>query len=74
MKIDAFRRVHGVVPDSLVEAGLPVAEGYAYERMSPTRYVLSFHNGGAKLAYDSSEAKESFFGSPKDMLTMGDSK
>jgi hypothetical protein len=74
MKIDAFRRTHGVVPESLTEAGLPLAEGYAYERMSPTRYVISFKNGGAKLEYDSSDPKESFFGSPKDMLTMGDSK
>jgi len=74
MKLDAYRRVHGVVPDSLTEAGLPAAEGYAYERVNPTRYVLSFRNGGAKLEYDSSEPKERFFGSPKDMLSMGDSK
>lgn len=74
MKIDAYRRVHGVVPDSLADAGLPEADAYAYERVNPTRYVLSFTNGGPKLEYDSSDSKESFFGSPKDMLTMGDSK
>ena len=74
MKIDAYRRVHGVVPDSLAEVGLPEAEAYAYKRVDPAHYVLSFRGGGSKLEYDSSEPKESFFGSPKDMLTMGDSK
>lgn len=74
MKLDAYRRVHGVLPDSLAEAGLPVAEGYAYQRVNPTRYVLSFRNGGAKLEYDSSDSKENFFGSPKDVLNMGDAK
>ncbi len=74
MKLDAYRRVHGVLPDSLAEAGLPVAEGYAYQRVNPTRYVLSFRNGGAKLEYDSSDSKENFFGSPKDVLNMGDAQ
>ena len=74
MKIDAYRRVHGAIPESLEQAGLPVAEGYAYERLSPTHYVVSFRNGGAKLEYDSGESKESFFGSPKDLLNMGDAK
>jgi hypothetical protein len=74
MKIDAYRRVHGVIPESLEQAGLPVAQGYAYERLSPTHYVVSFRNGGAKLEYDSGVSKESFFGSPKDLLNMGDAK
>jgi len=74
MRIDAFRRVHGVVPDSLKDAGLPEADAYTYERVNPTRYVLTFRNGGSKLEYDSSEPRETFFGSPKDVLTMGDSK
>jgi hypothetical protein len=51
-----------------------VGEGYAYERLGPTRYVISFRNGGAKLEYDSNVSKESFFGSPKDVLNMGDAK
>jgi hypothetical protein len=74
MKIDAYHRVHGVVPDSLAEAGLPEADAYAYRRVDPAHYVLSFQGGGSKLEYDSSEPKERFFGSPKDMLTMGDSR
>jgi hypothetical protein len=74
MKVDAYRRVHGAIPESLEEAGLPVGEGYAYERLGPTRYVISFRNGGAKLEYDSNVSKESFFGSPKDVLNMGDAK
>jgi len=66
--------VRAMVRKSIGMAGLPVGEGYAYERVSPTRYVLSFRNGGAKLEYDSSDPKENFFGSAKDMLTMGASK
>ncbi len=74
MRIDAYRRVHGVVPETLAAAGLPEADAYAYQRLDPTHYRLSFHGGGSKLDYDSSEPKESFFGSPRELLTMGDSK
>jgi hypothetical protein len=74
MKIDAYRRMHGVVPDSLTEAGIDGSGGYEFKRVSPTRYVLSFRNRGLKVEYDSIEPKERFFGSPKDMLTMGDSQ
>jgi hypothetical protein len=74
MRIDAYRRVNGVTPDTLSEAGLPENGAYAYNRVSPTRYVLSFRNGGAKLEYDSNEPKDQFFGSPHDMLTMGGSQ
>lgn len=74
MRIDAYRKVHGVVPETLVDAGLPEADAYAYQRLDPTHYRLSFRGGGSKLEYDSSEPKESFFGSPRELLTMGDSK
>jgi len=74
MRIDAYRRVNGVVPETLADAGLPEADAYAYQHVSPTRYILSFRGGGSKLEYDSNEPKERFFGSPKDLLTMGDSQ
>jgi hypothetical protein len=74
MKIDAYRRVHGVTPDTLADAGIAEAGVYAYSRLSPTRYVLSFRTGGSKIEYDSNESKEGFFGSPQDMLTMGGSQ
>ena len=74
MKIDAYRRVNGIVPETLADAGLPEADAYAYQHLSPTHYILSFGGGGSKLEYDSSEPRERFFGSAKDMLTMGDSK
>jgi hypothetical protein len=75
MKIDAYRRMHGgITPEMLTEAGFSEDGAYAYNRVSPTRYVLSFRNGGSKLEYDSNEPKELFFGSPNDMLTMGGSK
>lgn len=72
MKVDAYRRVHGVTPDSLTAAGLPDTAGYAYRRIDPAHYVLAFGVSGPKLEYDSSVPKEGFFGSPREMLTMGD--
>jgi hypothetical protein len=74
MKVDAYRRAHGVTPDSLAAAGLPEGSVYAYRRVSPTRYVLSFGASGSKIEYDSNEPKDQFFGSPQDMLTIGGSK
>jgi hypothetical protein len=75
MKIDAYRRVHGgITPDTLAEVGLPAEGGYAYNRVTPTRYVLSFEVSGSKAEYDSNEPKERYFGSPQDMLTIGGSR
>jgi hypothetical protein len=74
MKIDAYRRVHGVTPDTLVDAGLPDTSGYSYRRIDLAHYVVSFEVNGSKLEYDSSDPKERFFGTPQEMLTMGDSK
>ena len=74
MKVDAYRRVHGVAPDSLADLGLSETGPYAYQRIDPAHYVLSFHGSGPTLEYDSNESKERFFGSPREILTMGDSK
>jgi len=74
MKIDAYRRVHGVTPGSLSEAGLFEAGGYGYTRIDPTRYVVSFQGNGPRLEYDSNISKDRFFGSPQEILTIGASK
>ena len=74
MKIDAYRRVHGVTPDSLANAGLPEAGAYVYQRMDSERYVLSFRDDGSKIEYDSNESRDGFFGTPKEILTMGGSQ
>jgi len=74
MKIDAYRRVHGVTPDSLAEAGLLEEGGYGYRRIDPLHYVVSFQGNGPKLEYDSNQSKDRFFGSPQEILTMGASK
>lgn len=74
MKIDAYQRVHGVVPSALTDAGLPGAGPYTYERLSENHYRVGFADNGLKLEYDSSSPKEDFFGSPKEMLSMGTSK
>ena len=74
MKIDAYRRVHGVTPNSLAEAGLVDTDGYGYRRIDPLHYVVSFHGDGPALEYDSNQPKDRFFGSPQEILTMGASK
>ena len=74
MKIDAYRRVHGITPSSLAEAGLLEAGGYGYQRIDPSHYVVWFQGNGPRLEYDSSISKDRFFGSPQDILTMGASK
>jgi hypothetical protein len=74
MKIDAYRRVHGVTPRSLAEAGLLETGGYGYQRIDPLRYVVSFQDNGPRLEYDSNISKDRFFGPPQDILTMGVSK
>jgi len=74
MKIDAYRRVHGVTPNSLAEAGLLETAGYGYQRIDSSHYVVSFQGNGPKLEYDSSQSKDRFFGSPQAILTMGASR
>jgi hypothetical protein len=69
--VDAYKRIHGVTPETLLEAGLSDTAGYGYVRIDSTRYVLSFRVDGPKLEYDSNEGKEQVFGSPQDILSMG---
>ena len=74
MKIDAYRRIHGVTPSSLADVGIFDADGYGYTRIDLTHYVVSFQGNGPKLEYDSNQSKDRFFGSPQEILTMGASK
>lgn len=74
MRIDAYRRIHGITPDSLADAGLSETGPYTYRRIDPSHYVISFDGNGPQLEYDSSEPKERFFGSPKEILTLGGPK
>jgi hypothetical protein len=74
MKIDAYRKVHGVTPSTLAEAGVVEAGGYSYRRIDPLRYAVSFKGNGTRLEYDSSISKDRFFGSPQAILSMGGSK
>lgn len=74
MRIDAYRRVHGVTPRSLSDAGLPDVGPYSYQRVDPTHYVISYRSDAATLDYDSDTTKEQFFGAPEQILTMGGSQ
>ena len=74
MRIDAYRQVHGVTPETLADAGLPVNSGYTYHRVDGWHYILGFENRGPRLEYNSKDPKESFFGSPQAVLSMGESE
>lgn len=73
MKVDAYRKAHGVTPESLTDVGLP-EDAYSYRRVDSGHYILAFQNDSPMIEYDSQVPKESFFGSPRTMLSMGDSK
>jgi hypothetical protein len=71
MKIESYRRSHGVTPDTMMESGLAAGSGYTYTRVDSAHYVLVFENGAARQTYDSSIPIKGTFGSPKEMLSMG---
>lgn len=73
MRVEAFRKLHGVTPETLREAGVPEPP-YAYRRISPTQYVMSIQADGPRLEYDSMISTERFFGPPQTILSMGGSE
>ncbi|HJQ97469.1 MAG TPA: hypothetical protein VJ826_04090 [Candidatus Polarisedimenticolaceae bacterium] len=71
MKIDAYRRGHGVTPDTMMDAGLAAGSGYSYTRVDSSHYVLAFEDRTARQTYDSTTPISSAFGPPKEMFTLG---
>jgi hypothetical protein len=74
MKVDAYRRVHGATPNTLAEAGLPDDGTYMYKRLDPEHYTLSFRAHGPQFEYNSRDSKDTYFGSPQKILSMGENK
>jgi len=74
MRVDAYRRLHGETPETLLDVGLSDTAGYSYVRIDSSRYVLSFRVDGPKLEYDSNEPKDRAFGTPEQILTLGGTK
>jgi hypothetical protein len=74
MKVENYRRVHGATPETLEAAGLPVNAGFGYVRIDLDHYLLSFQTNGPKVEYDSNIPRETFFGSPRSMLTIGEAQ
>ena len=66
IKVEAYRREHGVTPEALQDAGL--ASPYSYTRINPNTYVVAIDLHGSKLEYDSTVSLEKFFGTPQEML------
>lgn len=71
MKIEAYRRTHGVTPDTLIAVGIADGSGYNYRRLDPGRYALSFQGNGTPVEYDSMVPMQQFFGTPAEMLSTG---
>jgi|RhiMethySRZTD1v2_1073278.scaffolds.fasta_scaffold79878_4 hypothetical protein len=77
MKIDAYRRVHGATPDTMMDAGLAAGSGYSYMRVDSGHYVLVFEDRTARQTYDSTTPIRNAFGPPKEMFALrapGDSE
>jgi hypothetical protein len=74
MRVEAYRKIHGVAPERLEDAGLPSDSGYAYGRIDSKHYNLSFERDGRSFDYDSDIPVETAFGSPKEMLNIGGSQ
>ena len=68
IKVEAYRREHGVTPETAHDIGL--ASPYSYTRINPYTYVVAVDLHGAKLEYDSTVALEKFFGTPQQMLSV----
>ncbi|HEX4824805.1 MAG TPA: hypothetical protein VFV19_10850 [Candidatus Polarisedimenticolaceae bacterium] len=68
IKVEAYRREHGVTPASLADTGL-ASPPYSYTRVDPNVYVVAVDLHGSKLEYDSTVALDKYFGTPKEMLT-----
>lgn len=71
MRIDTYRREHGVTPDSLKDVGLP-GNAYGYQRVDSQHYFLSFQGNGPRVEFDSNDSKEEIFGKPSAIMAMGD--
>ena len=71
MRVDTYRREHGVTPDTLKDIGLP-GNAYAYQRVDSQHYFLSFQNNGPRVEYDSRDSKEEVFGKPDAIMSMGE--
>ena len=74
MRVEAYRKVHGVTPERLEDAGLPSDSGYTYGRIDSKHYNLAFERDGRSFDYNSDVPVESAFGSPKEMLSIGGSR
>ena len=71
LKVEAYRRVHGVTPSNLTDASLPDPGPYTYQRINPSHYVLSFQGDGPNERYDSATPMAQVFGPPEKVLSMG---
>ncbi len=74
LRIDAYKRVHGVTPEKLSDAGLPDGVGFTYQRTDSAHYVLGFQNRGPKLEYSSKDSRDAFFGPAQSILPTGGSQ
>lgn len=73
LKIEAYRKLNGMLPFEMEVANIRRKDGYAYERLDDRHYVLTFREAdGRTLSFDSRTPIERFFGPPEAILGNGE--
>ena len=73
MKIEAYRREHGVSPANGQDAGL-ISPPYDYARVGTTGYMLSVDLHGSRMQYNSAVPVERVFGTAREMFKTGETQ
>ena len=73
LKVEAYRKLNGMVPFEIEVANIRRKDGYAYERVDDRHYVLTFREpDGRALSFDSHTPIEKYFGPPEAILGDGE--
>ncbi|HEX6852811.1 MAG TPA: hypothetical protein VF139_15550 [Candidatus Polarisedimenticolaceae bacterium] len=73
LKIEAYRKLNGMLPFEMEVANIRRKDGYAYERVDDRHYVLTFREAdGRQMSFDSHTPIERFFGPPEAVLGDGE--
>jgi hypothetical protein len=67
-RVEQYHRLHGALPDSLVQAGQPV-RGVDYLLLPSRTYLLSAGQGAGRILYDSRDSLNALLG--RSLIQMG---
>jgi hypothetical protein len=73
LKIEAYRKLNGMLPYEMEVANIRRKDGYSYERLDDRHYLLTFRESdGRTMSFDSHTPIERFFGPPEAVLGGGE--